>query len=138
MNDHVLKLVESALKSNGVEELFKAENKKPIIDIFDDEYISKINKIKLPNTKIKLLQKLLSSQINNFKKINKIKAIEFSKKFTLLVDKYNQREEDNLLVNNVLDDFTNEVLNLLKDLKAEKNLLKILVYHLKKSLFMTF
>ena len=124
MNDHVLKLVESALKSNGVEELFKAENKKPIIDIFDDEYISKINKIKLPNTKIKLLQKLLSSQINNFKKINKIKAIEFSKKFTLLVDKYNQREEDNLLVNNVLDDFTNEVLNLLKDLKAEKKSFK--------------
>ena len=124
MNDHVLKLVESALKSNGVEELFKAENKKPIIDIFDDEYISKINKIKLPNTKIKLLQKLLSSQINNFKKINKIKAIEFSKKFTLLVDKYNQREEDNLLDNNVLDDFTNEVLNLLKDLKAEKKSFK--------------
>lgn len=38
-------------------------------DIFDEAYIDKINKIKLPNTKIKILQKLLAKATHNqFKK----------------------------------------------------------------------
>ena len=43
-------------------------------DIFDDAYLAKIEKIKLPNTKIKLLQQLLAKAIGEFKKVNKVKG----------------------------------------------------------------
>ena len=121
MNANVIKLIENAIKSDGIEELFKLENDKNVsIDIFDNEYVSKINKIKLPNTKIKLLQKLLSKQISDFKKINKIKAVQFSIKFKSLVDKYNERKEQDILISNVLEDFTVEIIDLMDELKKEK------------------
>ena len=121
MNIHVMKLIEEAIKSDGIEEIFTMNNEdKNLINIFDDDYLKKINKIKLPNTKIKLLQKLLSQQIASFKKINKIKAIEFSKKFKTLVDKYNERKEQDILISEVLEDFTVEILDMLGQLKNEK------------------
>jgi type I restriction enzyme R subunit len=36
------------------------------------------------------------------------------------VDRYNERKEDDVLVSNVLDDFTDEIIDLLQALKAEK------------------
>lgn len=38
------------------------------IDLFDDDYLDKIDKIKLPNTKVKLLQKLLQQAIGELEK----------------------------------------------------------------------
>lgn len=38
------------------------------VDIFSDEYLDKINAIQLPNTKIKVLQRLLSQAIDEYKK----------------------------------------------------------------------
>jgi type I restriction enzyme R subunit len=49
-------------------------------DIFDEDYLAKIDKIKLPNTKIKLLQQLLAKVIGEIKKVNKVKGIDFTKK----------------------------------------------------------
>ncbi|WP_424680634.1 type I restriction enzyme endonuclease domain-containing protein, partial [Escherichia coli] len=68
-----------------VEEIFtlgdeKAEN----IDIFDDEYMARINKIKLPNTKMQLLQKMLQKAISDFQKVNQLQGINFSKRFQAL------------------------------------------------------
>jgi type I restriction enzyme R subunit len=37
-------------------------------DIFDEDYLAKIDKIKLPNTKIKLLQQLLQKSLAKSKK----------------------------------------------------------------------
>ena len=53
----------------------------------------KIDKIKLPNTKIKLLQKLLSQAIEEFKKVNRIKGVDFTKKMKKLVEVYNERKD---------------------------------------------
>lgn len=90
------------------------------IDIFNDDYLAKIEKIKLPNTKIKLLQYLLSKAIDEFKKINKIKGIDFTKKFNALVEQYNDRKEQDVLVSNVLEDFTGEIIDLFHAMKKEK------------------
>lgn len=121
MNAKVALMIEEALKSEGVEEIFKLgsvdESK---IDIFDEDYINKINKIKLPNTKIKLLQQLLAKALEEFKKVNKVKAVDFSKKFNTLVEKYNERKENDVLVSNVLDDFTDEIIDLYYALQKEK------------------
>jgi type I restriction enzyme R subunit len=121
MNAKVTKMIEEALKSEGVEEIFKlGSDEESQIDIFDEDYINKINKIKLPNTKIKLLQQLLARALEEFKQVNKVKAIEFSKKFTALVEKYNERKEEDVLVSGVLNDFTDEIIDLYHALQKEK------------------
>jgi len=122
MNVKVREMIKEALKSDGVEEIFKmGEGQDGVVDIFDEDYLAKIEKIKLPNTKIKLLQQLLAKAIDDFKKINKIKGIDFSKKFKALVDEYNERKEQDVLVSNVLEDFTIEIMDLIHALKIEKD-----------------
>lgn len=57
MNAKVRDMIKDALQSEGVEELFKmGEEKANEQDLFDEDYLARIDKIKLPNTKIKLLQ----------------------------------------------------------------------------------
>lgn len=121
MNARVREMIKEALQSDGVEEIFKlGEDGASEIDLFDDDFLKKIAKIKLPNTKIKLLQLLLKRAIEGFKKINKLKGADFSKMFKALVDKYNERKEQNVLVSNVLNDFTDEIIDLYQALKKEK------------------
>jgi type I restriction enzyme, R subunit len=55
------------LQSDGVEEIFKLGDETEQ-DIFDEDYLAKIDKIKLPNTKIKLLQQLLAKVIGEIRK----------------------------------------------------------------------
>lgn len=125
MNAKVREMISNALASDGVEEIFKigdeTENEQ---DIFDEDYLAKIEKIKLPNTKIKLLLHLLSQAVGDFKKINKIKGIDFTKKFKALVEKYNERKEDDVLRSEVLEDFTDEIIDLFHELKKEKESFK--------------
>ena len=121
MNAKVREMIKEALKSDGVDELFKVgEEGVKEVDLFDDDYLAKIEKIKLPNTKIKLLQQLLKKAIEDFKKVNKVKGADFSKLFTELVKRYNDRSEHDVLVSSVLEDFTTEIIDLLHALKKEK------------------
>ena len=125
MNARVRDMIKDALQSDGIEEIFKMgeENQKEV-DIFDDDYLAKIEKIKLPNTKIKLLQQLLAKAIGELKKVNKIQGIDFSKKMQSLVEKYNERKESDVLRSEVLEDFTDEIINLFYELKKEKESFK--------------
>ncbi|WP_439490576.1 type I restriction endonuclease subunit R [Algoriphagus sp.] len=121
MNSKVREMIQEAIKSEGVEEIFKlGEDEQKEVDIFEADYLAKIDKIKLPHTKIKLLQKLLAKAIDDFKRINKIKGVDFSKKMSRLVEKYNERKEDDVLRSEVLEDFTNEIIDLYYAMKKEK------------------
>jgi len=125
MNARVREMIKEALLSDGVEEIFKlGDNHESEIDIFDEAYLAKIEKIKLPNTKIKLLQMLLSKAIGELKKVNKIKGIDFSDKFRSIVDRYNERNEQDVLTSDVLDDFASEIVDLYHSLKDEKESFK--------------
>lgn len=119
MNAKVRQLIEEAVKADGVEEIFKMGEGSGEVDIFDEDYLAKIGKIKLPNTKIKLLQQLLAKAIGQFQKTNRAQAIEFSKRFQALVEKYNERKEEDVLVSNVLEDFSDEIIKLFEELKIE-------------------
>jgi type I restriction enzyme R subunit len=119
MNAKVRAMISEALQADGVEEVFKMGEQQSEVDIFGDDYLAKIEKIKLPNTKIKLLQQLLSKAIAEFKKTNRAKGIDFSKKFKALVDAYNERKDD-VLVSDVLDDFSEEIINLYNELRKER------------------
>jgi type I restriction enzyme R subunit len=121
MNAKVRDMIKEALLSEGVEEIFKmGSDNQTQVDIFDNNYLAKIEKIKLPNTKIKLLQQLLAKAIEDFKRVNKMKGIDFSKKMKSLVDKYNERKEVDVLRSEVLEDFTDEIIDLYYALKKEK------------------
>ena len=120
MNAQVRKMIEGAIQSDGIEELFET-GKHISIDIFSDEYVEKINSIQLPNTKIKILQRLLTQAIEEFGKINKIMSVEFSERLKKVVDDYNNRRRDEAFANEVLDDIAEQLTQLLQDLKDEKN-----------------
>ncbi|MCB0293591.1 MAG: DUF3387 domain-containing protein, partial [Calditrichaeota bacterium] len=121
MNKRVREMIEAALQSEGVEEIFKlGDDQQTEIDLFDEDYLAKIEKIKLPNTKIKLLQKLLAKAIEEFRKVNRLKGIDFSRKFKALVDRYNERRDSDILRSEVLEDFTDEIIELYHALKAEQ------------------
>jgi type I restriction enzyme R subunit len=125
MNNRVKQMLQDAIESDGVEEIFKlGDETQTEIDIFSDDYMAKIDKIKLPNTKIKLLQKLLAKAIDDVKKINKITGIDFSKRLQFIVEKYNERKESDVLRSEVLEDFTDEIIDLYYALKKEKDSFK--------------
>jgi type I restriction enzyme R subunit len=72
MNAKVREMIKDALESNRVEEIFKLGNEAETEqDLFNEDYLAKIDKIKLPNTKIKLLQQLLAKAIGEISKVNK-------------------------------------------------------------------
>jgi type I restriction enzyme R subunit len=123
MNARVLQLIHEALISEGVEEIFKLDNNNPEAnaEIFSDEYMAKIEKIQLPNTKIKLLQKLLAKAIDDFKKVNKIKGTDFSKKLKKLVEMYNERKDFETFQSEVVDDLAEQFVNLFRELQVERN-----------------
>jgi type I restriction enzyme R subunit len=121
MNAKVRKMITEALQADGIEEIFKlGEDGASEIDIFDDDYLAKIEKIKLPNTKIKLLQQLLKRAIDDFKKVNKIKGVDFTKQFQALVNKYNERDEKDVLRSEVLEGFSDEMIEMIHALQKEK------------------
>ncbi len=121
MNAKVRNMIKDALQSDGVEEIFKlGDGNQAEVDIFDDDYLAKIEKIKLPNTKIKLLQQLLTKAIDDLKKVNKVKGVDFSEKFRALIARYNERKEQDVLRSEVLEDFTDEIIDLYHALKKER------------------
>ena len=120
MNRHVAQMINEAIKADGVEELFQV-GKKVNFDIFSPEYLQKINDIKLPNTKIKILQQLLQQVIADYKKTNKIKAMEFSERMKKLIEAYNNRHYD---TPEVLEEVVRQINVLLEDIQTDKNKFK--------------
>jgi type I restriction enzyme R subunit len=120
MNAKVREMIKDALQSDGVEEIFKlGEESKTEQDLFDEEFLAKIDKIKLPNTKIKLLQQLLAKVIGEIKKINRIKGIDFTKKMQALVERYNQRDENDVLRSEVYEELAQALTDMILEIKAE-------------------
>jgi type I restriction enzyme R subunit len=120
MNAKVREMIKGALESDGVQEIFKlGDEAQTEQDLFDEDYLAKIDKIKLPNTKIKLLQYLLAKAIGEIKKVNKVKGIDFSKKMQSLVEKYNERREDDVLRSEVYEEMAEHLTNLIWAVQKE-------------------
>ncbi len=120
MNAKVREMIKDALESDGVQEIFKlgdeAESEQ---DLFDEDYLAKIDKIKLPNTKIKLLQTLLAKVIGEIKQVNKVKGVDFSKKMQSLVEKYNERKEEDVLRGEVYEEMAEQLTHLIWAVRKE-------------------
>ena len=118
MNARVRKLIEDALSSSGIEEVFKIKETKKLVDIFSDAYIEKIKAIPQENLKVKILERLLKQKIEEFKKVNKIKGVDFSKKMKAIIDKYNTRTE--IDVEKVHGETVDAIIELIQELKEEQ------------------
>ncbi len=120
MNAKVHEMIKDALMSDGVEEIFKLGSEDETEqDIFDEDYLAKIDKIKLPNTKIKLLQKLLAKVIGELKKVNRMKGIDFSQRMESLVERYNQRDTNDILRSEVYEEMAEQLTNLIWEAHKE-------------------
>lgn len=120
MNECVKQMIADALINEGVEQLFKQDGD-GYADVFNDENMAKIDKIKQPNTKIKLLQRLLAKAIQEFKKTNRAKGVDFSKRLNALIDEYNERKDFEVFQSDVLDDVAQQFADLFKDLQSERS-----------------
>jgi len=120
MNKKVREMIKDALQSDGVEEIFKiGEEADSQQDIFDDDYLAKLDKIKMPNTKIKLLQQLLAKAIEQIKKVNQVKGVDFSKKMETLVTLYNDRSENDILRSEVYDEMAEALTDMIMQIRDE-------------------
>ncbi|MFA6589485.1 MAG: HsdR family type I site-specific deoxyribonuclease, partial [Bacteroidales bacterium] len=120
MNAKVQEMIKDALQSDGVEEIFKlGDELEKEQDLFDEDYMAKIDKIKLPNTKIKLLQQLLAKVIGEMRKVNRVKGIDFSRKMQAIVDRYNDRDANDILRSEVYEEIAEALTNLIWDVQKE-------------------
>ena len=120
MNARVREMIKDALQSDGVEEIFKLEEESETEqDIFDEDYLAKIDKIKMPNTKIKLLQQLLAKVIGEMRKVNRVKGIDFSKKMQAIVERYNNRDANDILRSEVYEEMANALTDLIWEVHKE-------------------
>ncbi|MFM2194807.1 MAG: hypothetical protein RL092_407 [Bacteroidota bacterium] len=120
MNARVREMIKDALQSEGVQEIFKlGDNNESEQDIFDEDYLAKIDKIKLPNTKIKLLQQLLARVIGEIKKVNRVKGIDFTKKMEALVERYNNRDVNDILRSEVYEEMAEALTNMIWEVHKE-------------------
>lgn len=120
MNRHVSEMIEEAIQSEGVEEIIQIGNDKDNLDVLSEEYMERLNRLKLPNTKVKLMERLLKTVITEFKKVNKVRGVDFSKRLNALVEKYNSRKDSAVFADEVLTEVANQMADLLKELNKEK------------------
>jgi type I restriction enzyme R subunit len=122
MNQRVLNLLQEALSSDGIETIAALDNSKlpRVLNLYDDSYFQKIKDYSRPNTKIKLLEKLIKASLQEFRKTNLSKSVDFSKRLKDIVDSYNDRSEFQVLQSHVLDELADRLSSLFEDLKSEQ------------------
>lgn len=128
MNAKVREMIQNALISDGVEELFEETREYATreIDIFSTDYLEKLDKLSMPNTKIKILERLLKSAIEEYRKVNRIKGVEFMERLQSLINEYNDRTGDKRFAMDVLDTVAEKLTDLMKQLEEDKNSFKSL------------
>lgn len=105
INERVSELLAEAIIGDEVKVLTKAEDEEDsnIWDLLKEEKINELRNSNKPHVFIKILEKLLSRAIKEYKKYNLIKSQEYSEKLRRLLQKYNSRtiyneEDENLNV----------------------------------------
>ena len=124
MNKRVSEMIEEAIQSEGVEEIIQIGNDRDNLDVLSEEYMERLAKLKMPNTKVKLMERLLKMVISDFKKVNKIKGIDFTKRLNDLVIRYNDRSDSAIFADEVLTEVANQMAELLKEINKEKKSFK--------------
>lgn len=124
MNRHVARLVEEAVQSECVEEITQIANDREHIDLLSEEYMERLAKLQMPNTRVKLMRRLLEMVITDFKRVNKMKGVDFTKRLNAIVARYNDRSDDAVFADEVLTEVASQMADLLAEVNAEKQSFK--------------
>ena len=131
MNRIVENMVSEALQCTGVETVLNAEGEE---ELFSEKFTEEIEKVRLPHTKFQLLVKSLKKAIREYGKTNRLQAQRFDERLQKVIDEYNTR--DKLIftnevasktvkaiqdvVNQKLNELTDEVLDLFRRLRKDR------------------
>ena len=124
MNQRVRQMIEEALQSEGVEEIAQVNADSKHLDVLSEDYMARLEKLKQPNTKVKLMEKLLRTVITDFKKVNKMKGVDFTQRLNQLVMRYNDRSDNAVFAEEVLNEVAAQMAELLKEVNKEKKSFK--------------
>ncbi|MCD7743860.1 MAG: DUF3387 domain-containing protein [Lachnospiraceae bacterium] len=120
MNRVVEEMVRNAISCTGVENIVD-EHKS--VDLFSDEFLLKLDTVKMPITKFNALLKLLRRAIVYYGKVNKVKSIEFDERLKAVVDAYNGRDKlvfTSEVVSDFVNDLSDQLIQILHDLEDDK------------------
>ena len=124
MNQRVRQMIEEALQSDGVEEIAQVNADSKHLDVLSEDYMARLEKLKHPNTKVKLMERLLRTVITDFKKVNKMKGVDFTQRLNQLVMRYNDRSDNAVFAEEVLNEVAAQMAELLKEVNKEKKSFK--------------
>lgn len=121
MNAKVRELVAEALQSSGVEEVIKiVEDTNGDLDIFNKDHILLIDKIPLPNIRLRMLERLIKQQISEFGKVNKVKSVEFTNRLNDIIREYNDRSDDAKEVSKAMQEVVDKIKKMMEELEKER------------------
>lgn len=121
MNRVVEDMVRDAIACTGVENIVD-EHKS--VDLFSDEFLDELKKVKMPITRFNALLKLLRKAITAYGRTNKVKAIAFDERLKQVVDAYNSRDKlvfTSEVVADFVNDLSDQLIQILKDLQEDKS-----------------
>lgn len=114
-------LVAEALQSSGVEEVIKiVEDTNGDLDIFNKDHILLIDKIPLPNIRLRMLERLIKQQISEFGKVNKVKSVEFTNRLNDIIREYNDRSDDAKEVSKAMQEVVDKIKKMMEELEKER------------------
>ena len=121
MNRVVEDMVRDAIACTGVENIVD-EHKS--VDLFSDEFLDELKKVKMPITRFNALLKLLRKAITAYGRTNKVKAVAFDERLKQVVDAYNSRDKlifTSEVVADFVNDLSDQLIQILKDLQEDKS-----------------
>lgn len=120
MNRIVEDMVRDAIACSGIENIVD-EHKQ--VDMFSDEFIDELKKVKMPITRFNALLKLLRKAITAYGRTNKVKAIAFDERLKQVVKAYNSRDKlvfTSEVAADFVNDLSNQLIQILKNLQEDK------------------
>ena len=120
MNSVVEGMVREAITCTGIENIVSEPKS---VDMFSDEFLAELDKVKLPITKFNALLKLLRKAIVAYGRTNKVKAQEFDEMLRKVIEAYNNRDSlvfTSEVVADFINDLSDQLLNIFNELQADK------------------
>ena len=120
MNIVVEDMVREAIMCTGIENIVD-EHKS--VDLFSDDFLAELDNVKLPITKFNALLKLLKKAIAEYRRTNKVKAMEFDERLKQVVDAYNSRDKlvfTSEVVSDFVNDLSDQLIRIINDIKEDR------------------
>lgn len=127
MNRVVEKMVAEALRCNSVINILETDVEE---NIFSQDFIERLDHIKMPATKLEVLVKMIRKSIREYKNTNKVAAEKFEELLKRTLDYYHDRREklsseeatqaQNEAINEIIRNATQQALDILSGLGEDR------------------